>query len=189
MEMNFPSDPPQPFRLRIEDYELLDRSGVFEGQRVELIDGVIIAVNAELLPHTRVKNELMFRLRLALGAMGLTLETLVEPTLALPPGNMPQPDVVVAQVPRVRDYLRVENLAIVIEVGASTLRSDLGVKKALYALHAVPEYWVVDVEARRLHQFWAPDDGQYVQSLTTALASELRSATVAGLVIDGNGIL
>ena len=41
-----PSSDLQPFRLRIEDYELLDRAGAFDEQKVELVEGAIITVNA-----------------------------------------------------------------------------------------------------------------------------------------------
>ena len=180
----------QPFPLRIEDYELLDRAGVFEGRRVELIEGVIVAVNAEHRPHTRVKNELMFRFRLALRALGSDLEAFVEPTLALPPRNMPEPDVVVAHMPTIEnDYFRLPHMVLVIEVGASTLRSDLGTKCRMYAAQAVPEYWVVDVYGREVHQFWSPSDGAYLERQTVPLAGELRALTMPELAIDGTGIL
>ncbi len=180
----------QPFPLRIEDYELLDRAGVFEGRRVELIEGVIVAVNAEHRPHTRVKNELMFRFRLALEALGSNLEAFVEPTLALPPRNMPEPDVVVASVPtNGNDYFRLQHMVLVVEVGASTLRSDLGTKRRMYATQGVPECWVVDVHGREVHQFWTPRDGAFQNERVVPLAGELRSLTVPELAIDGTGIL
>ena len=183
-------DSPQPFPLRIEDYELLDRAGAFEGRRVELIEGVIIAVNAELHPHTRLKNELMFRFRLALQALGSDLEAFVEPTLALPPRNMPEPDVVVSSIPSSRDdYFRLMNMAIVVEIGASTLRTDLGVKRRMYAAQNVPEYWVVDVNGRKVNQFWMPRDGAYQEARVVPLVGELRSLTMPDLAIDGAGII
>ena len=43
----------------------------------------------------------------------------------------------------------------------TTLADDLGRKRALYATAAVPEYWIVDVFGRALHQCWAPADGAY----------------------------
>ena len=180
----------QPFPLRIEDYELLDRAGVFEGRRVELIEGVIVAVNAEYRPHTFIKNELMFRLRLALRAIGSNYDAFVEPTLALPPHSLPEPDVIVADLsPSENDYVRLRHVAIVIEVGASSLTGDLGVKRRMYAMQGVPEYWVVDVKKRRVHQFRSPADGAYQDERVILLADELRSLTMPELAIDGAGIL
>ena len=184
------SDSLQPFPLRIEDYELLDRAGVFEGRRVELIEGVIVTVNAEYSPHTFVKNELMFRLRLALRSLQSSYDAFVEPTLALPPHSLPEPDVVVANLsPIEKDYVRLRHVAIVIEVGASSLKGDLGVKRRMYAAQGVPEYWVVDVKRRKVSQFWTPRDGTFGDERVVSLAGELRSLTMPELAIDGNGIL
>ena len=89
-----PIPEPHPLKLTIEDYALLDDAGVFDAyQKVELIEGMLVAMNGEYRRHTVMKNELMFRLRLALLALQSPYTAMVEPTLALPPHNLPQPDV------------------------------------------------------------------------------------------------
>lgn len=179
-----------PFKLRIEDFELLDRAGVFAGhKRVELIEGVLVAMNAEFRLHTIAKNELMFRLRLALLALASDYTALVEPTLALPPHNLPEPDVLVTNAPLARDYYRLDFAAIVIEVADTTLADDLGVKCAMYAAHGVPEYWVVALPTGDVHQFWAPSSDGFGERRTVSLEGEVTSATMPELKIDGRGIL
>jgi Uma2 family endonuclease len=184
-----PSSDLQPFKLRIEDYELLDRAGAFDGRRTELIEGVIVAVNSEMLPHTRIKNELMFRLRLALRDRSDPYDAYVEGSLAFAPHNMPQPDVLVARIDAKGAYFNQHDVVLVIEVGATSLRGDLGIKRTLYADQGVPEYWVVDVDGRQVHQFWTPVDGSYADSRIVPLAGALQSATLSDLTIDGRGIL
>lgn len=131
----------EPFRLTIADYEGLGRAGAFAARQVELIEGVVVVVDAELRPHSRAKNQLMYRLQAKLDQLAAPFEALVEPTLALPPHDMPQPDVLVARAtPVTRDYYRLDDAAIVIEVGASTLQGDLGTKCVMYAAHGVPEF-------------------------------------------------
>lgn len=179
----------QPFKLRIDDYLLLDQAGVFAASKVELIEGVIVAVNAEMVAHNRLKNELMFRLRLALRALGSVLDAYVGPTLSLPPFNMPEPDVMIARYDTTHDYFGLLHVAIVIEVGASSLKGDLGGKRDMYARHGISEYWVVAVGAREVHQFWSPADGAYREQRTVPLAGPLASVTVPNLMIDGRGIL
>lgn len=50
--MNMPApDAPRPFKLRIEDFQLLDRAGAFDGARVEMVEGLVVAMDAEMLPH------------------------------------------------------------------------------------------------------------------------------------------
>ncbi len=188
MNMLAPEDL-RPFKLRIEDYELLDGAGAFAMQRVELIEGVVVTVNAEHVPHGRLKAELMFRLRLALRAIGSPLDAFPDVTLSLPPHNMPEPDVLVARANPIGTYWDRTDAAIVIEVSDTTLRTDLGVKKQLYADHDIPEYWVADVTGRQLHQFWAPHDGDYRDTRIVPLAGPIASVTLPDLVIDGAGIL
>lgn len=188
MHMLAPEDL-RPFKLRIEDYELLDGAGAFATQRVELLEGVVVAVNSEHMPHGRLKSEIMFRLRLALRAIGSDLDAYADVSMALPPHNMPEPDVLVARSDAAGDYWTGPDAAIVIEVAASTLRSDLGVKKHLYAEHGIPEYWVADIERRQVHQFWGPGDGDYLHARVMPLAGDIRSATVPDLIVNGAGIL
>lgn len=64
-----------------------------------------------------------------------------------------------------------------------TLTDDLGRKRALYAAAAVPEYWVVDVFGRALHQYWTPADGVYARSAVVPFGGTVRSATLAGLAV------
>lgn len=190
MTIALPLLDPHPFKLKIEDFELLQRAGVFDGhKKVQLIEGVLVEVNAEFVRHTRVKNELMFRLRVELTAMGSRYYAVVEPTLALPPYNLPRPDVMVSDAPIERDYYRLHHAAIVIEVSDSTLADDLGAKRAMYATHGVAEYWVVSLRSLEVHQFWHPAPEGFAESRIVPLAGEIRSATMIELAIDGRGIL
>ncbi len=188
MNMLAPEDL-RPFKLRIEDYELLDGAGAFAMQRVELIEGVVVTVNSELMPHGRLKSELMFRLRLALRDIGSEFDAYADVSLSLPPHNMPEPDVLVARSDAAGDYWAAADTGIAIEVAASTVRSDLGVKKHLYAEHGIPEYWVVDVERRQIHQFWTPADGDYRETRIVPLVGDIHSVTLPDLIVSGAGIL
>jgi hypothetical protein len=47
----------------------------------------------------------------------------------------------------------------------------------------VPEYWVVDVFGRALHQYWTPADGVYARSAVVPFGGTVRSATLAGLAV------
>lgn len=184
-----PMNVPYPLKLRIEDFELLERAGVFtDHKKVELIEGTVVAMNAEYSPHTIAKNELMFRLRTALAAIGSPYSSYVEPTLAFPPYSLPEPDVVVARAPATRDYFRLDHLALVIEVSDSTIAGDLGTKQRMYARNGVPEYWVVDVVSADVHQFWTPSESGYRDRRAVRLGEDLRSMTIPELVIDSAGL-
>jgi Uma2 family endonuclease len=184
-----PSADPQPFMLRIEDYQLLERSGAFHGQRVELIEGRIIRLNAQFAAHAIVKNRLGRRLQQVLEAIGSSHEAIIEGSLALSPHDLPDPDILVGAMSATRDYFHVEQIALVVEVADTSIRYDLGQKRDLYAAHGVAEYWVVDLAARDVHQFSAVSGGIYAQTRAVPLGGEVRSATMADLAIDGRGIL
>lgn len=70
-----------------------------------------------------------------------------------------------------------------VEISDSTLDMDLGRKARLYASHGVPEYWVVDVEARLIHQLWAPEGDAYARRREVAFGERVEAVTVAGLVV------
>src|ERR1700678_623537 len=69
------------------------------------------------------------------------------------PSNEPEPDIIVLN----RDFLNFrsanpspQDLHLVVEVADTTLNFDLTTKAALYARAGVADYWVLDVNGRRL---------------------------------------
>jgi Uma2 family endonuclease len=54
----------------------------------------------------------------------------------------------------------------VVEIADTTLSMDLGEKKVLYAQGKVPDYWVLDLNRRRLHVFRDPACDTYTTHLT-----------------------
>ena len=192
MNMLGRSNVPYSYKLRVADFERLDRAGVFDDlYKVELIEGEIVAVNAEMIRHNRVKFEVAFRLRLASDVLDAGLYATNEAALALSGHSLPEPDVLVAQLADSDDqrYFDIRDARIVVEVADTTLQQDLGRKRVLYGQHLVPEYWVVDIAGGRVHQFWSPAEQGFAASRIVPLAGELRSLTIPDLAIDGTGIL
>src|SRR2546425_1207516 len=77
------------------------------------------------------------------------------------PGALVQPDVFVVPLVsgrRPRDWHDIERLVLAVEVlSPSTARADRTVKRRLYQRTSVPEYWIVDLEARLVER-WRPAD-------------------------------
>ena len=86
-------------------------------------------------------------------------------------------------------YFNRDDVMLVIEVGATSLRGDLGIKRTLYADQGIPEYWVVDLPAAQIHQLWQPAEGSFQNSRSVAVGEALQSVTLPGLTIETNGIL
>lgn len=178
---------PLPVKLRLEDYLLLDESGAFDAYRkTELIEGEVFFMNAQHRPHARIKSRL-FRL-LAEAFDGTGLEPIVEGSIAVPPINVPEPDIVVTSEAEGKGLIPLESVRLIVEVADATLKTDLSVKAAIYARHAVPEYWVVDVNERMIHQMWRPENDAYVERRQVGFGAPLSAATIDEMEIETSGL-
>ena len=85
-----------------------------------------------------------------------------ELTVRLGESTVRDPDIAIFRDPgTIKGMPDHDVLLFVAEVLDTSLREDLGPKRLIYAAAAVPEYWVVDVNARLVHRFTAPKDGDY----------------------------
>ncbi len=160
--------PPMPFAVgdravrpltADEVLRMVDVGILGEDEPVELLHGVLTEVSPKSPDHEAVKARLIRWLALASAAGGH--EVRVEAPIVVPDTtSLPEPDVLV--VPAGQDPTRHPTTALlVIEVAVSSLRTDTTVKPALYAAAGVPEVWVVDVCARRVHVLSDPGTGGY----------------------------
>src|SRR5207302_8036805 len=62
-----------------------------------------------------------------------------------------------------RRHPRGDELSLVIEVADTTLQFDTTIKRDLYARAGVPEYWVLDINGRRLIAHRNPSRGKFGQ--------------------------
>lgn len=192
-EMNMPTPfpEPQPLLLTVDDFEALLGAGRFaETGKTELIEGVIVHMNAEFSRNTILRNELTFRFRDALRAMNSSYKAMGEPSVSLSPRNVPSPDIAIIDNPKAgRAFLTPFGVALFVEVSDTSLRNDLIRKRRLYARAGIPEYWVVGVEDLKVHRFWSLLEDEYHESDEIPLEGELRLITMPEIAIDGRGIL
>jgi Uma2 family endonuclease len=71
-----------------------------------------------------------------------------------------------------------EDVQLLVEISDSTLNYDLSVKAALYARAGIVEYWVLDVNGRRLIVHREPEGDGYL-SITVYVEDELVAPLVA----------
>lgn len=175
---------PTRVKLRVEDYLSLDRDGAFEGYgKTELIDGEVTYMNAQHRPHARIKSRLYMALSAALVGRPERLEALVEGSIAIPPHNVPEPDITITSEPDGHGLIPLGSVRLTIEVADTTLSADLTRKASVYAAHGVPEYWVVDVNGSMIHQMWGPTNGAYQKQSLICFGSPMIAATIADLTI------
>lgn len=182
-------DLPHKLHLRVEDFQLLVEGRAFvDHAKTELIGGELVYMNAQYLRHAFVKSELAFRLRLALAALGSPLLPIVEVAVSMPPNDVPEPDIVLTSVTSGRRFVNVVDVALLIEIADTTRSFDLGTKAVLYAGHAIPEYWVVDIQRSEIVRHVEPAASGYTIVDRITLGASVTSLTISGLAVETGGL-
>lgn len=157
-----------------------------DGHRYEIVDGELFVTPAPSWRHQRAARELLLRLApyvraYALGDLQIAPSdvvfderTVIEPDVYLVPlagdGRLP------------RAWKDVGRMLLAVEIlSPSTARADRDVKRRLYQRQRVPEFWIVDLDARLVER-WRPAD-ERPEILTGALAWQ-PSPTHPSLTID-----
>lgn len=130
-------------RWRRAEYERLVDLGVFDGERLELLDGLLVVREPQGSSHAAIVAQIGEVLAKAFGS---GWHPRLHAPLALDEASEPEPDVAVV-AGRPRDYLAGHPVAaaLVVEVADSSLRLDRRLKGVLYARARVPEYWIVNL--------------------------------------------
>jgi Uma2 family endonuclease len=130
-------------RWRRVEYERLVDLGVFVGERLELLDGVLLVREPQGSAHAAIVTKIG---RVLASAFGGGWHPRLHSPLALGEDSEPEPDVaVVAGEPQ--DYIAAHpsTAALVVEVADSSLRLDRRFKAAVYARADLREYWIVNL--------------------------------------------
>jgi Uma2 family endonuclease len=176
-------------KLRARDYITLDEAGMLAAfAKTELIDGVVYEVSPQYREHGFVKDELAYRLRRALEAIGSKWRVATEQSVDLSPYSQPQPDIVLTSQPRGRGPIPADSIGLIAEVAVNTARYDLGDKVRIYAMAGIAEYWVVDVEKGAIHQMWSPAGEGYTQRCRIVLGDMVEAKTIERLGVETTGI-
>jgi Uma2 family endonuclease len=128
--------------------------------RYELIDGQLLVTPAPGITHQRAVRDLVAALATYVHPHRLG-EVLMSPAdIALEPESVLQPDVFVipagAEPPR--RWSDVHALLLAVEIlSPSSARYDRVTKRRFFQRVGVPEYWVVDLDARAVER-WHPGD-------------------------------
>lgn len=138
---------PNRAKWTVEEFDRLSELGAFADRKVELLDGEFFDKMTQLTPHA-VAVRLMDKVLNARFGEGFDVRCQLPMTLEL---SKPEPDFAVV-VGQPRDYLESHpsTALLVVEVSDTTLQTDRDVKTPIYARAGVAEYWIVDLNARRL---------------------------------------
>jgi Uma2 family endonuclease len=131
------------------EYERLVEKGIFmPGERLELIDGLLLVSEPQSSLHYTAVRLVEVALTRALGP---TWEVRAQGPIALDEASEPEPDVAVVRGGP-RDYAEAHpaDPVLVVEVALSSLGFDRQHKASLYARARRPEYWIVNLVDRVL---------------------------------------
>jgi Uma2 family endonuclease len=161
----------------------LEASGLWDQQRLELVDGELISKIGKSRSHVNASVVLYPWLIRVFGEQFVNPEAPIDVSPEDNPINEPEPDLIVLNRPSF-DFLKANpgpgDVLLVVEISDSTLGFDLTRKAELYARAGIVEYWVLDIAARRLVVHRDPTNGLY-RSLMVYSARE----SVSPLAVSG----
>jgi Uma2 family endonuclease len=141
------------YRWTAEQFLWLDRAGLFEDARVELLGGEIHEMTSHP-PHATATGLASEALRVAFGQGHIVRQ---QQPLDLGRRSLPEPDVAVV-IGSARNYSHSHprTAILVVEVSDTTLRKDRTIKVHLYARAGIPDYWILNLADRQLELFRNP---------------------------------
>lgn len=148
---------------------MIDAGVIPEDSRVELIEGVIVAVSPQSPEHVHAVTTL---LRILNRALGDEWRVRAQSPLTLLRSE-PEPDIAVVRRELEDAAVRHPTTAsLVVEVAKTSLALDRAMATS-YAEAGVQEYWIVNVDLRQVEVFRRPEQGRFAEQQTATSADVL----------------
>lgn len=171
----------------VDDIGRMIEAGIIgEDEKFELIEGEIVMMASKGIAHERIKSALNIAVVRSLPD-DLTMG--VEVTLRLADTIMLEPDIAVFPKGLFRKsstgFARLDpgEACLVIEVAASSLAYDKGLKARLYTRHRVREFWVIDANERTTFVHTGPNGDGWSSIVKYGPQDMLTASAVPGLSI------
>ena len=148
--------------LTVKDYHRMAEAGIFHpNERVELIAGQIIRMTAKGTAHEAAITRTDKLLENLLREQVLTR---LQSPVKLDDYSEPEPDIA-AVMPDPMYYEdhhpTPSEIYLIIEVADTSFKIDRQVKAPVYAQSGITDYWILDVNDRKLHVFREPTPDGY----------------------------
>lgn len=144
----------------LDEYHRLIEDGYLNEKNVELLNGEIIEMAPEGVPHADLSDEGAGYLRRLLGDRAKVREA---KPITLPPSNSePEPDLCICHNVRYNSHHPYpDDIYWLIEYSNSSLKKDTEVKPQTYAAAGIHEYWVVNLKEMKLTVYRTPTQAGY----------------------------
>jgi Uma2 family endonuclease len=157
----FLPDGPAIRLFTVDEYHEMIDAGVFVGKpKCELVQGVILEKPVPGPPHSKSTQRLLRRLTPLFPESDWVVG--IQDAITLPDSE-PEPDFFAATGPESKYDTRhpgPKDLVLVIEVADSSLGFDRGTKMAAYAAAKIVQYWIINVQDRRVEVYTQPKGGK-----------------------------
>jgi Uma2 family endonuclease len=172
-----------------QEVDAFAATGLWSAQKDdwELVGGDLIQKMPKKRPHTYLLIMLQNWLVQTFGVQFVNPETPIQVSPDEVSTNRPEPDLIVLRRPS-RDIMESDplpgDLRLVVEISESSLSFDLTVKADLYARAGIVEYWVVDVQARRIVVHRNVSGGQYLDVQSYSAPETVSPLAAAGKAVN-----
>ena len=174
--------------FNVDDYYAMAEAGILSpGDRVELLDGEIIAMDPISSMHASCVTRLMY---LIFDQVGQRAIVRVQNPVRLNSDSEPQPDITLlkrgnysAAHPGPGDVL------LLIEVADTTVDLDRECKLPLYARAGIAEYWIVDLTERVVEVYTDPSGTGYGSRKVVGTDGEVSPGTFGDISLPVRQII
>ena len=159
-----------PFaKWTIEEYHRMIEAGIMENRLVQLLNGNLNEMDWEKESHLVFRQKIADYLAEQIGDRGIILQG--QPITIPSKQSEAKPDITIVQ-PLEQEYLQhhpyPEHVMVLIEISCRNIDTDLELKRRIYAMGEIDEYWVVDLNSKK-PQLWiyrTPLSGDYCLEYT-----------------------
>lgn len=175
----------QVFPLTRELYDEMVEAGRFEGQHIELLEGVLVWMAPQGDEHwrtiRRMGTEMAYELHVRFGRRYSVGQ---QGPIAASDLSEPEPDVVVIDESERRPGHHPTSSPLIVEVAKTSQHRDLRHKPLIYARADVTEYWVIDLKARHTVVHRVPTDIGYTDVTIHAFEETIQVLDVSIRIAD-----
>ncbi len=155
----------------LDEVEKMVAAGVLDpDERFELIEGEIVPMNPQAMPHVTMQARLA---RALLSTCPVDVDIGQDVTVALGPRSFFDADILAFRADRSRRYVEPQDVLLAVEVVDTSHARDLGTKAPRYGAAGMPELWVVELNEAQSYVFRSPGTAQWDAPAMVAFAEPL----------------
>jgi Uma2 family endonuclease len=169
----------------LAEFEWLSEQGFFGGidrprERLELIDGELVPMNAEGNRHERVRGIIQ---NVIVRQLPIGFLVFNEPGWRPGGDRYLEPEIIVCTAGSDPSTVPPADVLLLIEVADTSLKYDTGTKAKIYATLGVAEYWVINAATLETLIHTAPTPTGYAQITTHPSTATLSPLNLADLTL------